>query len=63
MKFNIFTQPTLLQQIEHELAEAQSELLRAESASNFASAMVTYNRTRVNRLSIARENCIKEGAI
>lgn len=46
----IFTKPTALQVAAVELAEAEHELLKAESGVEYAASMVTYNLARVKRL-------------
>jgi hypothetical protein len=46
----IFSKPSPLQVAATELAEAELELLKAESGVEYATALVTYNTTRVKRL-------------
>jgi hypothetical protein len=46
----IFSKPSPLQVAAVELAEAELELLKAESGVEYAAALVTYNTTRVKRL-------------
>jgi hypothetical protein len=46
----IFTKPNALQVAAVELAEAELELLKAETGVEYAASLVTYNTTRVKRL-------------
>ena len=47
---DIFKVITPAQAIAAELAEAEHQLLRAESGVEYAAALVTYNKNRVKRL-------------
>lgn len=46
----IFSKPSPLQVAAIELAQAELELLKAETGVEYAAALVTYNTTRVKRL-------------
>ena len=46
----IFKTPTPLQVAATELAQAELELLKAETGVEFASSLVTFNKQRVTRL-------------
>jgi len=46
----MFKRITPLQAIANELAEAEMELLKAETGVEYAAALVTYNKNRVKRL-------------
>jgi len=46
----MFQRITPLQAIANELAEAEMELLKAETGVEYAAALVTYNKNRVKRL-------------
>jgi len=45
-----FKMPTPLQMAANELANAELELLKAETGVEFASSLVTFNKQRVTRL-------------
>jgi len=45
-----FQMPTPLQMAARELAQAEHELLKAETGVEFASSLVTFNKQRVKRL-------------
>jgi len=45
-----FKMPTPLQMAARELAQAEHELLKAETGVEFASSLVTFNKQRVTRL-------------
>ena len=45
-----FKLPTSLQVAANELAQAELELLKAETGVEFASSLVTFNKSRVKRL-------------
>ncbi len=47
---NMFRMPTPLQVAARELAQAEHELLKAETGVEFASSLVTFNKQRVKRL-------------
>jgi hypothetical protein len=47
---NMFRMPTPLQVAARELAQAEHELLEAETGVEFASSLVTFNKQRVKRL-------------
>lgn len=47
----VFRSPPADVMAAHELAEAQRDLLQAESGLEYARAMVAYNRDRIARLS------------
>ena len=46
----VFTQPNALELATQELADAERELLSAQTAVDYAKAMVSYNEDRVRRL-------------
>lgn len=46
----MFKRITPLQAIANELAEAEMELLKAETGVEYAQALVSYNKNRVKRL-------------
>lgn len=46
----MFKRITPLQAIANELAEAEMQLLKAETGVEYAQALVTYNKNRVKRL-------------
>jgi hypothetical protein len=46
----MFKRITPTQAIANELAEAEMELLKAETGVEYAAALVTYNKNRVKRL-------------
>jgi hypothetical protein len=46
----MFKMPTPLQVAANELANAELELLKAETGVEFASSLVTFNKQRVTRL-------------
>lgn len=48
--FDIFRTPTPLELAAKELAEAERALLQAETAREYATAMVEYNDERIQRL-------------
>lgn len=48
--FNIFRTPTALEIAARELAQAERALLEAETAREYATAMVDYNNERIHRL-------------
>jgi hypothetical protein len=47
---SFFKMPTPLQVAANELAQAELELLKAETGVEFASSLVTFNKQRVKRL-------------
>jgi hypothetical protein len=47
---SMFRMPTPLQMAARELANAELELLKAETGVEFASSLVTFNKQRVTRL-------------
>jgi hypothetical protein len=46
-----FRDPTPLEVIGRELAEAQLEMLQAETAVDYAESIVMYNKVRIERLN------------
>lgn len=46
----MFKTPTPLQMAANELAEAERELLKAETCAEYAASIVTYNTARAKRL-------------
>jgi hypothetical protein len=46
----LFKPMTPLQAVANELAEAELQLLKAETGVEYAQALVDYNKARVNRL-------------
>lgn len=46
----LFKTPTPLQMAANELAEAERELLKAETCAEYASSIVAYNTARAKRL-------------
>ena len=46
----MFRMPTPLQMAARELAQAEHELLKAETGVEFASSLVTFNKQRIKRL-------------
>lgn len=48
--FNIFRTPSALEIAARELAQAERALLEAETAREYATAMVDYNNERIHRL-------------
>lgn len=48
--FNIFRTPSALELAAKELAQAERALLEAETAREYATAMVDYNNERIHRL-------------
>jgi len=46
----MFKMPSPLQMAATELAEAELELLKAETGVEFAASLVTYNKQRIKRL-------------
>lgn len=49
--FEIFRTPTAEQLAQRELDEAKRELLKAQSARDYAEAICAYNTERIGRLS------------
>jgi len=47
---NLFRTPTALEIAARELAQAERALLEAETAREYATAMVEYNQERIHRL-------------
>jgi hypothetical protein len=47
---NLFKTPTPLQMAANELAEAERELLKAETYAEYAGSIVAYNTNRTKRL-------------
>lgn len=47
---NLFRTPTALEMASKELAQAERSLLEAQSAREYADAMVTYHGDRIDRL-------------
>jgi hypothetical protein len=58
----MFDRPTPLAKVMAELADAELELLRAETGVEFASSLVSFNKSRVKRLSAYVDNVSKEVA-
>lgn len=48
--FDIFRTPTALEIAARELAQAERQVLEAETGREFATAMVEYNKERIYRL-------------
>lgn len=48
--FSIFRTPSALEIAARELAQAERQLLEAETGREFATAMVEYNKERIYRL-------------
>lgn len=48
--FDIFRTPSALEIAARELAQAERQLLEAESGREYATAMVEYNKERIYRL-------------
>lgn len=47
---NLFRQPTASERVHRELAEARLAKLEAETAVDYATAIVEYNEARITRL-------------
>jgi hypothetical protein len=59
---SFFKMPTPLQVAANELAQAELELLKAETGVEFASSLVTFNKSRVKRLKAYMVEINKEKA-
>lgn len=57
-----FKLPTPMQVAANELAQAELELLKAETGVEFASSLVTFNKSRVKRLKAYMVEINKEKA-
>ena len=51
----LFKQPTPLQMVAAELAQAHLSKLEAETAAEYAQSVVSYNLSRIERLNKRRE--------